>query len=251
MGPLVGLAAAIAFACPIASEAVTIQGQARSVAASVHILDFMEPPSVVDSETATASDLGPFQESVSAQSSSPVQPFSAIGRATQDSSFTTETPGVLLAADAAGDADAGAQHPGIFPTDIGSSGDSRFEITFEVDVPLHFELLASIQGTGAGIGSASASVELLDGDAELLASLSRSVSNGSFDLSRTFTGLLDPGTYTLRARAFAGAGANRVVTRGFGDASFGLALLVVPESATASLLAIGLLALAARRRRGP
>jgi hypothetical protein len=248
MRSLVGLAVAFGLTGPTASDAVTIVGQARSVTAAVTITSSMEPTRRV-LEIATASDLGPFQESVSAQFQSPTQPFGAIGNASQFSRFGTQEPGVPLDAGASGNANAGDQGSRRF-ADIVASGNSSFEIMFLVDVPLRFELNASIQGRTVEFGVAAASVQLVDEGGNLLAGLGQVArSTESFDLLQTVTGLLAPGTYTLRAEANAFAEGGIVPTFGLIDSRYGLNLLVMPEPGTSSLLMIGLLALAAMRGR--
>lgn len=122
---------------------------------------------------------------------------------------------------------------------------SHFEIVFEVTEATSYALTGSLYGSGDG--AASMQLSALSGSPLHSVFAVPNPGAGDANPSFTFTGILDPGQYALRAAA--GSCSDEIqfcgVDSGWG--SYSLLLTIVPEPSTACLFGLGLAGLAAQR----
>jgi hypothetical protein len=254
MRPSIGLALAVTLAAPSTATALTLVDQGRRVSAVAGFFPSGFGDPTFDSDTEVAPDFGPFVATASAGANL------ASASASQSSTITL-LGSAGLSVIATGVGEAGASNITLFPGFGSGTGTSDLSLTFALDEPMPFELSASISGSTVvfpppdlgGMGGMSARIALLDGTGAVVAELARSSPHGSppsqFDETELFSGILQPGTYTLRARAEGIAAADQYFPGPeSGFASFGLELSIVPEPAPAGLVALGLALLAARRK---
>lgn len=133
-----------------------------------------------------------------------------------------------------------------------STGETRLEVDFTLDVSESFTIGGDYD-LELGNGEVSLRVELLGGGVSFQSASDEDgfEDHGALD----FAGTLEPGSYTLLVRLFA-LGENRPPGSNLGGASVALENfllllepVVVPEPGTATLVALGLVGVASRKRR--
>lgn len=133
-----------------------------------------------------------------------------------------------------------------------STGETRLAVDFTLDVSESFAIRGDYD-LELGNGEVSLRMELLGGGVSFLSASADDLfeNHGALD----FAGTLPPGNYTLTIYLFA-LGENRPLGSNLGGASvalqdFSLLLepVTVPEPSTAPLVALGLVAVASRKRR--
>ena len=236
-----------------ASALATLTGASTSVHATPAVL--LEQDRGVFSR-ATASEVGLFDEEISADEALDFAPLTTAVQGTGATPLASSAASANLESkldgsriDASGSAVADAT-----TTDADGRGeapsDSFFEIVFEAAVSEEFTLLGSV-GADATLGDGYASVELVDLDTgTVLATHEAGIGE---QVGFSDPGLLTAGTqYRLTAFAVAEALSDAVPATTSGDAAYDV-ILFLPEPSQNAALAVGLAALAGlhalRRRR--
>jgi hypothetical protein len=241
------ISAVTAFLCvvvgvPVSADLIVPLSQTRSIFAEAQVTDFSTGATDLDSNSLSASDFGLFDATVSATASVPI--VEATGSASQTSRFTTGSIGPGSEGISGVGSASAASNPlgGIFE-DRGQ-GESLVDVSFSVTQHVTYQLIANLmtreQGP-AGLQNVG-SFTLRGGPSDEIIVDLFVIADG--DAFRILSGSLQPGTYSLRARAFADSGF------GIGTfTNFDFEFNVIPEPSTAVLLALGLVGLAAGRRR--
>jgi hypothetical protein len=247
------LTALLLLSAPLSAPALTLVSQDRVVQAYASLSPSMGAPTV-DSETLASPDFGPFDETAQAG-------VGFVGATGRQSSTITPLSGMQLQVDATGSSSASAFAMGPSSGFGTASASSNFEIVFEVDAEMPYDLWVHVSGStltdpfpASPYRDWSARVELLDGGGGVLAELARSSASGDpagqVDVTEAFSGFLAPGTYTLRATTAGHASGDQYNPDfALAQSSFSLGFSIVPEPSAALLLGLGLAALARTRRR--
>lgn len=228
---LAGLCGAWLVGVATSAEALLIQpvSQDRRVSTSVSVDDGILSDS--DSDSLSAPDFGPFDETAQASASIP-------GRTATATAFQRSTIGSdTVSADGAVSA---------FTTDGFDDATARsfFEITFDITQRLPFELIASVTNFVDDESNSSVDVLLRGGPGDQVIGQTR-VDSSLSDNFLFASGVLEPGSYVLRASA------SLVPPATGGDTwsgDYSLSFSVVPEPSSFLLLGSGLLLVARRGR---
>lgn len=226
---VLGIATAFALCSGPAAATLLPLAQERSVQAEGWISDAGDD-GVADSQSAAAPDFGPFSED--AQVALTIGWAEAYAEASQASTIGAS----LLVAEGS----ARAHGTLSYPHDSGTVGsESFFELSFQLDDASPWEIEASV-AVDEGVGIFFAEI-VLEGPGGTLLTLWA---------GDTFADvlLLDPGSYTVRARASAIPSLSDIDTNS-GSGSFSLRFAEVPEPGTLFALSLGLAGLAGVRAR--
>jgi hypothetical protein len=130
-----------------------------------------------------------------------------------------------------------------------SAGETRLEVDIVLDESESFSLTGDYE-LELGNGEVALEVQLLGGGVSFVSASNEDLFQDSGTLN--FVGTIEPGTYTLAIRLFA-LGQNFAAGSNLSGGSvrlqnFNLTLAPIPEPGTAGLIAMGIVALGARRR---
>lgn len=210
-----------------ANAAVALLSQSRSVSGSLGAFAGSCDAGWFwfDDGTISAPDYGPFEENVSVDAGG-VYPLSSV-TTTQNSEIQTDhfsIHGSAAASVVIGGTIVHERVPGVVGMDVGAgcsvgsvTGDSDFEVLFEVSTPTSFSLAGSLASTLAFLGGGGDSLSCCppDGGSTVAASLqldrdgapylSFYLDNDNSQIAVSEGGILEPGTYSLTVNGSAGA----------------------------------------------